>query len=323
VFHYDRGLKLTKGDLAVDFRRRQPRGFISHAHVDHMARHELALCTPATARLYQHRLGKRPTLEMPYREPLEWGGLRLTTFPAGHCLGSAMLLAEDERQSLLYTGDFKLHESASVESAEVPQADILVIEGTFGRLSYQMPDPAEVCAELIKLVQQALDDGKTPVLHAYALGKAQEVTKILTRCGIPVLQHPEIYKISQIYVEFGVDLGECREYKTSPRPGYAVIVPPRRGKSFRLPGLEQTVTFAITGWAMDQSTRFRWGVDHAIPLSDHADFGQLVETVERVAPRQVYVTHGPPDSVDFLVHHLDQLGFSAAPLERPKQTRMF
>ena len=94
MFHFDRGLKLTKADLAIDFRRRQPRGFISHAHNDHMARHQLALCTPDTGRLYQHRLGKRSVHELPYRQPIDFGGLRLTTYPAGHCLGSAMLLAE-------------------------------------------------------------------------------------------------------------------------------------------------------------------------------------------------------------------------------------
>ena len=60
MFHFDGGLKITRIDLAVDFRRRQPRGFISHAHTDHMGRHELAYCTPATAALYQRRYGPRP-----------------------------------------------------------------------------------------------------------------------------------------------------------------------------------------------------------------------------------------------------------------------
>ena len=64
-----------------------------------MARHELALCTPQTARLYHARMGRRPVLEMPYRQTLAWGGLQLTTYPAGHCLGSAMLLADDGQQS--------------------------------------------------------------------------------------------------------------------------------------------------------------------------------------------------------------------------------
>src|SRR5512140_2692887 len=148
MFHWDNGLKLTKADLAIDVRRRQPRAFISHAHSDHIARHEYALCTPETAALYQHRLGPRPTLPLPYRTPIEWGGLRLTTFPAGHCLGSAMLLAEDGDESLLYTGDFKLGESATAERAELPHADILVIESTYGQPAYRLPPRAAAIEQL-------------------------------------------------------------------------------------------------------------------------------------------------------------------------------
>src|SRR5580658_1437004 len=117
MFHWENGLKLTGIDLAIDFRRRQPRAFVSHAHSDHMARHELALCTPETAALYQLRMGARPTHAMPYRQPIDWAGVRLTTFPAGHCLGSAMLLAEDGERSLLYTGDFKLRPSLTAAAA--------------------------------------------------------------------------------------------------------------------------------------------------------------------------------------------------------------
>src|SRR4051812_33160755 len=120
MFHFDRGLMLTAAGLAVDVRRRQPRGFVSHAHADHMARHELALCTAPTARLYQHKFGARPVREINYREPLEFGPLRLTTYPAGHCLGSAMLLADNGVTKLLYTGDFKLGSSATAEKAELP-----------------------------------------------------------------------------------------------------------------------------------------------------------------------------------------------------------
>ncbi|MEX2093147.1 MAG: hypothetical protein WD971_10745, partial [Pirellulales bacterium] len=127
MFHYDDGLFLTRASLAVDVRRRQPRSFVSHAHADHIARHELALATPTTARLYQHRLGPRHrVLEMQFGQPIEFGNLRLTALPAGHCFGSAMLLAEDGDRSLLYTGDFKLGESATAEPAELPHADVLV-----------------------------------------------------------------------------------------------------------------------------------------------------------------------------------------------------
>jgi len=39
----------------------------------------------------------------------------------------------------------------------------------------------------------------------------------------------------------------------------------------------------------------RWSprYDVAFTLSDHADFDELLEMVERVRPRQVYTLHGP------------------------------
>ena len=120
---------------------------------------------------------------MPYRTPIEWGGLRLTTFPAGHCLGSAMLLAEDGEQSLLYTGDFKLGESATAERAELPHADILVIESTFGHPDYRLPPREQVLEQLLCLVRQTLADGAVPVIQAYMLGKGQEVTRLSDRRG--------------------------------------------------------------------------------------------------------------------------------------------
>lgn len=318
MFHCDRGLKLTKADLAIDFRRRQPRAFVSHAHADHMARHEYALCTPATGQLYQFRYGQRPTLDLPYRQPLEWGGLRLTTYPAGHCLGSAMLLAEDGDQSLLYTGDFKLGESATAERAELPRADVLVIESTYGNPMYRHPPRQDSLDQLFTLVRAAISNGRTPVVEAYTLGKSQEITSLLTSAGFPVLQHPKIYEISQVYRACGVDLGDCHLYPGAPVPGHTVVVPPRMHRSGQLPGLRNTVTFAVTGWATHERTRGRLGVDHAIPISDHADYDELFEAVERVSPRVIYCTHGPVSFVDCL----RSAGHNAFPLEEPDRKEL-
>lgn len=75
MFHYENGLMLTRPRLAIDIPRRQPRAFVSHAHADHIARHELALCTPDTAALYRHRLGAgRRVIEMPYGRPVDYAG---------------------------------------------------------------------------------------------------------------------------------------------------------------------------------------------------------------------------------------------------------
>jgi putative mRNA 3-end processing factor len=316
MFHWDGGLKLTKAGLAVDIPRRQPRAFISHAHADHIARHEYALCTPPTSRIYQHRLGRRRTLEMTYRVPIEWGGLRLTAYPAGHCLGSAMLLAEDGDQSLLYTGDFKLGESLTAEPAELPRAKILVIESTYGTPEYRLPPRRQAIEQLCERVRQAIASGGVPVVEAYALGKAQEVTAILASAGFAVLQHRSIHPISQIYESFGVKLGGLGLFHGKAEPGQVVVVPP--GTRLGLKDARE-VRFAVTGWAVDERTKYRLRVDHAIALSDHADYDGLLEAVRRVGPEKVYCTHGPESFVD----RLHEAGFDAHPLGRPSQGRLF
>lgn len=315
MFHYDGGLKLTRADLAVDFRRRMPRAFVSHAHNDHMARHELALCTPATAQLYQHRLGVRPVLELPFRQPLEWGGLRLTTFPAGHCFGSAMLLAEDGDRSLLYTGDFKLAASVTSERAELPRADVLVLESTYGEPHYRFADRDSIVAELVDVVRRALATERTPIIEAYALGKAQEVTRLLTDHGVPVLQHRSVFEISQVYERCGMPLGRFAEFTGLPLEGHALVVPPGKHGGSGLQGVRHPCRITVTGWALGGGAGWcrRSGVDHAVPLSDHADFDELVEAVTRVGASEVYCTHGPKSFVD----ELRRRGFNAFRLEEP------
>jgi Cft2 family RNA processing exonuclease len=168
-------------------------------------------------------------------------------------------------------------------------------------------------------VDAALAEGKTPVIHAYPLGKSQEVTKLLTLHGVPVLQHPAVYEISRIYQACGVDLGDFSLFGGRPVFGHAVVTLPRGSRNFRLAGLGRTVSIAVTGWAIDASAKYRLGVDHALPLSDHADFEQLIDSVRRVAPQEVYCTHGPHEFAD----HLRDLGFNAQPLNPPAQRRLF
>lgn len=319
MFHYDGGLKLTRIDLAIDICRRQPRGFISHAHSDHIGRHELAFCTPATARLYQHRLGPRLVKEMPYRRPLEWEGMRLTTFPAGHILGSAMLLAEEEGRSLLYTGDFKLGESATAERAEPPQADVLVMESTFGHPQYRLPPRSRSIEQLLDVVHAAFRQGATPVIQAYVLGKAQEVTRILTLAGIPVLQHPTVYAVSRVYEACGCLLGDFQEYAGRPLPDHAVVSPPSGQRGARLEGLGRKVTIAVSGWAAAPHTRKWLKAQHAVPLSDHADYDELLDLVSRVNPQVIYCTHGPESFVD----RLQALGHDARVLGKAYQKTLF
>lgn len=294
MLHVDGGLKITGLDLALDMRRRQPRGFISHGHADHMAPHELAFCTPATARFYQRRFGQRLVRELPFGCPFEWDDYRLTTHPAGHILGSAMLQVEGPRESLLFTGDFRLGSAATAEPAAPPHANLLVMECTFGDPRYRLPPREQVIADLVGTIRRIWQSGATPVIYAYATGKSQEVTRILTDRGFRVRQHPTILAISSIYRELGCDPGEVGEYDGLASPEHEVLImPPRSQATARLPLPQPHATIAVTGWAQDRATRGRWGVDYMFPLSDHADYRELRELVDRVAPQRILCVHGP------------------------------
>ena len=103
-------------DLYLDSTKKQSTGFISHAHGDHIARHERIICTPETARILSLRL-KNPTCEiLPLFRKKKINNGAITLYPAGHILGSAQLYFESPGGSLLYTGDFRTRPSRTVES---------------------------------------------------------------------------------------------------------------------------------------------------------------------------------------------------------------
>ena len=66
----------------------------------------------------------------------------------------------------------------------------------------------------------------TPVIQAYTLGKSQEVTRLLTSEGIPVLQHGNIYQVSQLYEALELSAGPVRAISRPCGAGWAIIVPP-------------------------------------------------------------------------------------------------
>ena len=95
-----------------------------------------------------------------------------------------------------------------------------------------------------------------------------------------------------------------------------LVVPPG---TERLAASAHEVRIAVTGWAIDPRAKYRLGVDYAFPLSDHADYDELLEAVARVGPRRVYCTHGP----ESFVERLCDAGYDAHPLGHPSQRRMF
>ncbi len=319
---YDAGIAVRPGvelpglGLWLDPRRSKALAFVSHAHSDHIARHREVIASAATLALMRARLsGERVEHAVGFGEPFSHPGVpgaRLTLYPAGHIPGSAQLLVEAQGGSLLYSGDFKLRAGRAAEPATVPRADTVVMETTFGRPRYRFPPLEEVLTQVVAFCREALAAGEVPVLLAYSLGKAQEALWAVAEAGLPVMVHKAIYRMNTVCREVcpGFPQG-YRMHKPGAEAGYVVLHPPGAGLA-----IARRRVAVLTGWALDGRVRYQSGADAAFPLSDHADYGELLRYVELAAPRRVFTIHG--FAAEF-ARDLRSLGVEAWPLEPEAQ----
>lgn len=292
---YQHGIWLPQLDWWLDAHHPVARSFVSHAHFDHLAAHEEVICSEGTARLMRARMPsvrRHHVLPFGQTESLT-ADTTVTLHPAGHIYGSAQCLLEHaEHGRLLYTGDFKLRPGRSAERCATPRADVLIMETTYGRPHYVLPPTEQVLAAIARFCIETLDDHETPVLYGYSLGKSQELLSGLAEARLPVMLHPQAHRLTQVYEELGVAFPPYHLFEAASLAGHVVICPPQAPGSPFLRQIPSRRTATITGWAIDPGTPFRSQCDAAFPLSDHADFEDLLRYVELVQPRRVLTLHG-------------------------------
>src|SRR5436190_4021951 len=290
---YDRGVFLPRQNRWLDPRDRKPLAFVSHAHSDHIAPHDEIIVSERTARLMQARLpGKRHEHVVPFGERTTIRGLDLRLLPAGHIFGSAQLFLEASEGTLLYTGDFKLRPGRSAEPTEWRQAETLIMETTYGLPRYRLPPTDEVIGQIVAFCREALEAGAVPVLLGYSLGKAQEILCSLTGAGLTPMLHGSVHQMTRIYEQFGQSFCEYERYNAGEVAGKVLICPPSANRSRMLERIRNKRVAMISGWAVDSGAVYRYQVDAAFPLSDHADYTDLLRYVELVQPQRVLTLHG-------------------------------
>src|SRR4051794_25545156 len=211
---FRRGIHLPGPELWLDPHDPQPVAVVSHAHADHIRQHEHVVTSVPTAAMMRLRgLARCRFRTLQFRQRVELGDARLTLYPAGHILGSAQALVEWEGTRLLYSGDFKLRPGRSAEPVEVPRADVVIMETTFGRPRYRFPETQEVVGQIVDFCRKSLEDGCTPVLFCYSLGKGQELLACLEDAGFPLYLHSRHWDMACLYRDFGVKLPPFRKYQ--------------------------------------------------------------------------------------------------------------
>lgn len=282
------GLFCRYGNFYLDPQEAVKYAVISHAHGDHaVGGNQHVYCTQATSLFMIHRYRKFAGGEFnihSFNEPFDVNGVTITFIPAGHILGSAMVLMEYNGVRYLYTGDYKLQTDKTCEPIAFVQADVLITETTFADPNTQHPHPEE---EILKL-----NTTKSNImLGAYALGKCQRLISLMNDHCMEkrILVHHSMMPFVKIYEQMGINMGKYEMYDRkvmkNNHENMVYIVPPMVFKSY-FKAINVVRIFA-TGWKHLQNTN-----EIQLYISDHSDWNDILLTIEKVKPVQVWTNHG-------------------------------
>lgn len=313
----DSGLYCAVGGFYVDPWRRVERAVITHAHADHArAGCGRYLCAAPGKTVLRTRMGGNATIDaVRYGEPVTINGVTVSLHPAGHVLGSAQVRIEHHGETWVVTGDYKLEADPTCAAFEPVRCDVFITESTFGLPVYRWPAPAQVAAEVNSWWRTNRDAGRTSVILAYALGKAQRLAALVDPEIGPIVAHGAVMKLVEAYRASGVRLPSIDRVPPRARrvgEGRALVIAPPSvlgGSWLKLFG-ESSIAVA-SGWMTVRGVRRRRGVEKGFVVSDHADFPGLLAAVEASRARRVLVTHG---FADVLARFLREKGYDAAPL---------
>ena len=305
------GLYVPSAKLFLDARTAPGTVFVSHAHSDHCAAAGLIVATPETSAFHEARRGRAAGVAIPLGQPLNVGPATLTLLSAAHTVGSAMVVAHTDAGVVAYTGDYKLRPNPLTPPASIPRCDALVMECTFGEPRYRFPPDGELLARLFAFCDEALADGAVPVVLAYALGKGQEALHHLMARGYEVALHGAIANMTALHERIGVTFpgpGRWVRYAKGELDGRVLLTTPSTRKTAMVQKLARKRICYLTGWAYHPGAHNIYkDCDLVLPLSDHADFDELVRTARESGARKVYTVHGPARFAE----HLRAIGIDA------------
>jgi putative mRNA 3-end processing factor len=293
---FPEGIYVKPADAWVDPSQPKARALMTHGHGDHArGGHGEVWATPETLAIMGVRYGEQAGRPVAYGETVRVGEVDVTFIPAGHVLGSAQILLEWGGERVVVSGDYKRRADPTCAPFVVTPCDIFITEATFGLPVFRHP---ETGSEIDRLLHRLhADDSRCVLVGAYALGKAQRVIAELRGRGHddPIYYHGAMERLCRLYEELGVPLGDLRPATGAAKDelrGKIVICPPGALNDRWSRRLPDPVTAMASGWMRIRQRARQRNVELPLVISDHADWDELTCTIEEVAPKEVWITHG-------------------------------
>jgi putative mRNA 3-end processing factor len=309
-----KGLYCERGDFYIDPWKPVKRAVLTHAHADHTYQGNRHYLVPAEGeKLSRIRLGDEADIATaPYGQTTDFNGVKVSFHPAGHVLGSSQVRVEYAGEIWVVSGDYKLMPDATCAPFEPVKCHNFITEATFGLPIYRWSPTEIIFEEISDWWRQNREDGKTSVIFAYSLGKAQRIMNGIDASIGEIYTHGAVERLTQAYRESGVEMpattyaGSVDDRKKF--PGSLVVAPPSAAGSTWLRRFGRQSDGFASGWMMVRGARRRRAVDRGFVLSDHADWPELNKAIRETEAETVYVTHGFSEE---LARWLNETGMNA------------
>jgi len=291
---------------------------ITHAHSDHISvSNQKTITTKETSALINFQKNTELDYSFVNGKTIDLtDNIKLSSFNAGHILGSKMFYFETKEQSLLYTGDFRTTSSLLFSGAIPKQADVLIMETTFGKKDFVFPEREKTYQEFAEQLKKDISQNRLILIGAYSLGKSQEIVKFINQYldETPILTK-KAFEFSKIYENFNVALGKYALLNHNIDSHNILIVPINLINKNLIRCIEhqhnrKVACYLATGWKHYHSGK-------CIPISDHCDYNDLLEFVKEVKPKQVFTMHG--FASDFAKTITKELGIWSRPITHLNQ----
>jgi len=297
------GLYCPPGDFYIDPVRPVARAVITHGHGDHArSGHEAVMATPETLAIMAARYGEdfaQRRQPLAYGAPLTHRDVAIRLVPAGHVLGSAQAVLDWNGMTIAVSGDYKRRRDPTCPPFEPVACDVFVTEATFGLPLFIHPPDGEEIAKLLQSVRQFA--GRTHLVGAYALGKAQRLIRLLREAGYDetIHVHGALASMNALYRAHGVELGDLAPATGAADrlPGRIVLAPPSAIADKWTRRFADPLPVFASGWMRVKARARQRHVELPLIVSDHADWNELLLTIGEVKPEQLWITHGAEEGL--------------------------
>ncbi len=293
----DVGLYCPQGDFYIDPWKPVHRAIISHAHSDHArSGHKHYLSNTLTTTIMQARLGNNDYQLLEWNDNLHINGVKVSLHPAGHIIGSSQVRLEYGGEVWVFSGDYKTENDGISGEFEPVRCNTFITESTFGLPIYNWKKQEAIFTDVQQWVLRNHAAGKTSVLIAYSLGKAQRLLPCLTQVTDKIFVHGAVWNMHQALLNIGQQLPDViRVTPDMPKEtfkGGVVIAPPSADGTPWMRRFSPSAVGICSGWMQVRGNARRRNVDGGFALSDHADWKGLLQAIKATGAEKVYATHG-------------------------------